>query len=48
MLAIVTERYLKAEIEKFGLTNDTTNKVCNKLRKKISLNKSAELKPIKR
>jgi len=33
-LAIVTERCLKADIEKFGLTHDTTNKVWNKLRKK--------------
>ena len=34
MLAIVTERCLKAEIEKFGLANDTTNKVRNKLGEK--------------
>jgi len=47
MLAIVTERCLKAEIETFWLTDDTTNKVRNKLRKKISLKKGEVLKPIK-
>jgi hypothetical protein len=46
-LAVVTDRCLNAEIEKFGLTHDTTHMVSSKLPSKKLLKKTEELKPIK-